>query len=489
MSIGQILLILRARWWLVLSILVVVVAATYAISTQLPKKFVAEATLLLDFQSDPLLPTSMAALSNPLYLATQVEIIRSDRVAERVVRMMKLSESAAAVAQWREASEGRVSLDSFYGTLLQKGLVVESVAGSNILSLKFSGADAKFAAAAANSIVRAYIDLTVELRTEPAREFSVFFDERAKALRTEYEAAQSKLSQYQQAKRIIVTDERVDQESARLAAINTQLALAQAELADTSSRSRNAGSETSLDVSSSAAVQAIKVELSRAEARLTEASAVLGVNHPQRQQLETQVRDLKAQLGSEMRRVSGTTATLNRVTGQKLGELRAMAETQKENVLSLRAQRDEMALMQRDVEAAKRSYEAVSQRRSELALESKSDHAGARVLSPAIEPLNHSRPRVFVNVIVAVFLGLMLGAGTAMGLEMLNRRVRSKVDIDGVSGVPVLGVLSSAVGGVWYSRAASGSGGSARSAPPLAGQARPTGLKGVNRLTLENMRS
>jgi chain length determinant protein EpsF len=442
MNLRQILLVLRLRWWLVLGLFVAVVGAAFILSMNLPKQYAAETSVLLDVKTDPLLSALMPQVATPAFIATEQEIIRSERVAGRVVQMLGLAQSPAAVAQWREATQGRVPMESYFGALLQKGLSVELARGSTLLTLTFTGSDPKFAAAAANAFARAYIDLSVELRVEPARQYNTFYDERLKNLRAELEAAQTKLSAFQQQKGIVASDERVDLETGRLNAIMGQLATAQAEMAETSSRARNTGSENSPDVQQNVIVQTLKGELARLETKHSEISSFAGANHPARVQLEAQIGELKRQIAAEMRRVSGATATTNRVTSQKIGELKAMADAQKQHVLSLRAERDEISVLQKDVQTAQRAYESVAQRRSQVSLESQANQASARVLSPAVEPIRHSKPNIPKNMAVALVAGLLLGIGAAMGWEFLDRRVRSATDLQAAEGLPVLGVLS-----------------------------------------------
>jgi chain length determinant protein EpsF len=449
MNLRQILLIVRLRWWLVLLILGLVVIGTAIVSVLLPKQYTAQTTLLLDVKTDPLVTTLMPSIAGPAYIATQTEIIRSDRVAARVVKMLGLGQSPAMVAEWRQETQGRIPLESYFGESLQRGLAVEPAKGSNLLNLSFTGTDPRFAAGVANAFAKAYLDLTVELRLEPARQYNSFYDDRSKALRTELEAAQKKLSDFREKKGIVGTDNQLDMESSKLAAILGQLASAQAELADTTTRQRNGGTETSPDVQQSGVVQGLKSQLASAQTRLSEISSIVGSNHPTRVQLEAQIAELKQQINSEMRRVSGTTATVNRSTGQKIAELAAMAETQKRNVLALRSERDELSVLQRDVETAQRAYEAVSSRRTQLASESIADQASARVLSLAVEPLTHSRPQILKNILVAAIVGLLLAVGAAMGVELLDRRVRSEADLL-TDGIPLLGVISPKPGKVWH---------------------------------------
>ena len=442
MNLRQILLVLRHRWWIVLLVFALVMGSTYVISSSFPKQYSAETTLLVDVRSDPLVATLMPNLAGPAFMATQAEILRSERVASRVVKMLGLAQNDSAVAQWRAATQGRVPIETYFGEALGRGLLVEPGRTSAVMSVTFTGGDPKFAAAAANTFARAYIDLSVELRTGPAREFAGFFDERLKTLRNDLDAAQAKLSAFQQKRGLLVSGERVDQEFARLNSLETALAGALADSADTSSRQRNAGTETSVDVQQSAAVQALRAELARAETRLVEVSANFGSNHPVRIELETRIAELKSQVTAEMRRVSGTTATVNRIASQRIGELRGMVEAQKRTVLSLRAQRDEAGALVREVETAQRAFDAVAQRRTQLANESQAEQAAARVLSPATEPLSHSRPNIPKFMGTAALMGLLGGLVLAFLLEFVDRRVRSAEDLLNADGVPVLGVLS-----------------------------------------------
>lgn len=451
MNLRQMLLILRLRWWLVLLIFLLVVGGTFAALSLVTKRYTSTTAVLLDVKADPLVATLAPSLATPGYVATQAEILRSERLATRVVRMLGLDQNPAAVAQWREDTEGRVPLDKYFGELMQRGLHIEPVRNSTILNVTYTATDPRFAAAVANTFARAYLDLGVELRVQPAREYAGFFDERMKTLRADLEAAQNKLSAYQQSKGIVVSAERLDMETSRLAALEAALATALAESADTSSRARNTGSETSIDVQSSGVVQGLKAELARAQTRLNEVSTNLGANHPQRIQIEAQIAELRQQIAAEMRRVSGATASVNRINAQKINELRSLVDAQKKAVLELRADRDEAAVLLRDLDTAQKAYDSVAQRRTQLANESQAEQTAARILSPASEPMSHSFPDIPKSMVAAVIVGLLLGIGAAIGWEMLDRRIRSEHDMQ-AEGVPVLGVMSSRPAREGYAR-------------------------------------
>lgn len=442
MNLRQILLILRLRWWLVLLLFALSLGFAFGITSQMTKRYTASTSIILDLKTDPLLAALAPALAAPAYMATQTEILQSERLAGRVVRMMGLAQSPAAVAQWREATDAKIPLETYFGDVLRKGLLVQPGKGSQIMTLTYYGTDPNFAAAAANTYAKAYIDFSVELRTSPARENASFFEEKFAQLKSDLEAAQTKLATFQQSNGVLVSTDRFDQETSRLASLESALAAALAEQAATLSVLRNSGTDTSTDVAQSAAVQSLRSQLAQMETRLAESSQTLGANHPTRIQLDAQIREIRDQLSRETRRVGDTSVSANKVAAQKIAELRGLVEAQKRTVLGMRAVRDQGAVLLKELEGAQRAFDSVNNRRSQLSLEVQADQAGARVLSPATAPLEHSSPDLKKNLVAGAILGLILGLSAAIAWELLDRRVRTEQDLRDAGQVPVLGVLS-----------------------------------------------
>ncbi|MBS1190921.1 MAG: chain length determinant protein EpsF [Rhodocyclaceae bacterium] len=441
MNLQQILLIVWARRKAALLTLLATVTLTTLVSLVMPKQYVASSSVVLDIKPDPVGGIMVPGAGSPSFLATQMDIIESDRVATRVVKLLRLGQNPEAVESWRGATGGNVPLENYYGQLLQKGLAIKPSRGSNVINLTYTAGDPQFAAAVANAYAQAYVDVNVELRVEPARQYVAWFDDRLKTLRGDLERAQAKLSAYQQQKGIVATDDRLDQETARLAALTTQLVEAQGERVNTTSRQKNTGSELSPDVMGSPIIQGLKAEIAKSQAKLAELSSTLGRNHPMVQQAEAQIAGLNIQLTAEIRRISGSAATATRVTTQKEEEIGQAIEDQKQHVLRLRAERDTIAILVRDVESAQRAYDAVSQRISLTNLESQMQQNNASILSPAVAPDAPARPRILLNILASIAVGGVLGMAVALGLEKMDQRVRNPADLAVVEGIPVIGLL------------------------------------------------
>ncbi len=119
---------------------------------------------------------------------------------------------------------------------------------------------------------------------------------------------------------------------------------------------------------------------------------------------------------------------------------RAIA-AQKKKILQLRSERDQLAVLQRDVDAAQSAYDAVTRRFNQTSLESQLTQTNVSVLNPAVEPSAPSSPNFKKNMALTVLLGLMLSGGVAFLLELINRRVRSADDLAQMLQLPVLAII------------------------------------------------
>lgn len=439
MNYFQYLRVIWARRWLVFWSFLIVAGIGVALSlTMLPKRYTSDVTLVFDSKPDP---TTNAGWQPGPDIGTQLEILRSERVSERAVKLLGLEKDEKAQQLWQAATEGKMPFATFHANLLQKAMTAEPARASNLITITVSADNPGFAAQAANALAQAYLDVSVELRVAPARQYAVWFEQQSSVLRADLERAQARLSKFQQERRI-VGDDRVDDELARLNVLTAQLAAAQAERADSAGRLANSGTDSSIDVQASPVVAGLRSELARAEARLSEISGIVGSSHPQRIGLESQIAELKRQIASETRRVSGGTAAVNRAQAAKVGELQALVEQQRAKVLAMRGARDEISVLIKDVENAQRAYESARTRMSELSLQSANQQASARVLSPAVEPLS-PRSKVPAGIAASVLAGLVVGVALAVFFEALDPRVRGIEDLAAVDGVPVIGVLQS----------------------------------------------
>jgi succinoglycan biosynthesis transport protein ExoP len=446
MTVQLFLAICRARMGLAMAVLLVTVAFTIGTGLILPKKYTATASLIIDLgKPDPLANAVYWSAPSLAYLATQTDIIRSDRVAVAAVRKLKLADNPTMHQKWQEVSKGRGAIDVWIAHDLQKTMEVTPARDSNVISIAVEAGDPEFAARWANALAQSYIDESVRLRADPARQFSAFFESQAADLRKKVERAQAKLSAFQRERGVVITDDRIDSEVARLNELSSQLIQIQSIAAESGSRQMAAegrNADRLQEVTNNPVLASMRSELTFAEAHLQELSSRKGDKHPDVLQAKASIAVLRSRLDNETRRITGSVGVTNSINQQREAAVRNALEAQRARLLRIKMVREEGMLLLRDVESAQRAYDGVVSRLSQSTLESHATQTNAALLSEASPPLYPSSSRLLVNAALSVVVGLVLAIGSVMLLEWLDGRVRTAEMGASLLGIPVLGTLS-----------------------------------------------
>jgi len=450
MDLNQFILALRARRKAFVIALAATILTAVAVALIVPKKYVATATLLVDARDEQTMsPSRLSARERASFVQTQVDLLQSNRVAAQVARDLKLAQREGVRDAWERDTGGAGSIDEWIAaTLLEKIDIDTSV--SNFVLINFPAENPKFAAEVANGFAKAYLDTVLQLRTEPSREAVGWFDDQLKTLRTQVTQAQTKLNAYQKQKGILAEDRSIDVESTRLSELSTQLLAARNATYDAVSRHKQAteilesgaSPEAIPDVLSNSHVNGIKADLGRVESRREQESAVLGAHHPQYLRSSAEAQQLRDKLQAEVKKVVAGLGNAVQQSRKREKELQDAIEAQNQRLLSLKDFRIDMAAMTRDIEHAQRSYDTVLTRYVTNKIDASAKSSNVALLSPAIEPLKPVHPKVGLITGFSVLIGLLLAAGVVYVLEALDRRVRSRFDLESRLAVPSLGRLS-----------------------------------------------
>lgn len=420
---------MKGRRKIVLSIFFFFLILGGLLSWLLPKKYTGEAAVVVDVKSpDPIAGMVLPGMMSPAYMVTQMDIVRSEKVARKVISRLKMNESTEVRQQWQDDTDGAGSLDAWLSDLLLKNLTIVPSKESNVMYISYVAVDPNFAAAMANAFVQSYLETTVELRVEPAKMYGHQFDEQARSLREKLEQAQAKLSEYQSKNGLIATDERLDVESARLADLSNQLVGMQVLSAESTSRNKESNS-SSPEVLANPVVAGLRADISRLEAKLKELQERFGSSYPAVQETKANIAEMYTKLDAEIGRVKSSNNINNNVNKYKENQVAASLAQQREKLLKLKDQRDVALMLQKDVDSAQRSYDAVLARLSLTGLESQSSQTNVSVLKNASPPFKASFPNPLLFMGLAIVFGGTFAVVVPLILELRNRRVRVEEDV------------------------------------------------------------
>jgi len=438
MTLYQFFSILRARRLLAGLIMLATLGLAVAWIALRPTYYAARAPVLVDVRTDPVGVNALQGMIAPSFMATQIDIIRSDRVAQRVVEMLRIDKQPKEMERWREATEGKGSPQAWFAQELQKKLDVKPARESNIINITWRGKSPDDAARVANAFSQAYLDTSLELKTDPARGYASWFDDQVKTARQNLATAQAKLSTFQERSGLVSADEKTaDYETARLNELSSQLTTVQG-LTTEGQGKRAAGRDTVADVMQSGLINTLRADVAKLESKVQEGAAYLGTNHPQMQRMQAELGALRSRLGSETARITTSVDTSYQVNKSRERELVAAVAAQKARVIALNKNRGELSLLQKDVDSAHKAFETVSASASQSRLQSLTNQTNVMRLAPAIEPLEATGPTATQALLVAAVAGMLLALAGALMAELINRRVRSIEDLTMVTQLPIL---------------------------------------------------
>ena len=441
MSINQIIAILMAKKNIVISIFLVTLLSALLVAFLIPKKYTASTAILLNYKGvDAVTGLALPAQLMPGYVATQIDIIKSRRVASEVIEKLGIADRAEFKDNFK--GDGDDSYSSYKSWLIEQVLASLDVIPSkesSVIVLSYKSPDPEFSALAVNTFANAYVDTSLQLKSDPAIRASRFFSTQVKSLHDRLEEAQTKLSAYKHEHGITSTEETLDIESSKLRDLSQQYSSAQSLAYEAQSRSRDAvkSIEDSPDVGMSPVINNLKVTLATAEAKLADLSEKYSPNHPDFKAISAEVEKLKAQLSVETHRVVKSVNSSSVINTQRMSQLKDQLEQQKSKVLAVNNARAQLNLLERDVQSAQNALDAVNNRFSQTTIEGQANQSDISILEAATVPYQPSSPRKILVLLMATIMGLILGGSVALILELLDRRVRTKEDILSTLNIPV----------------------------------------------------
>lgn len=433
MSLSQFFSILRARRGLAGLILLATLALALGWVLLRPAQYAARAPVLVDVRQDPTNATPLQGMVAPSFMTTQIDIIKSDRVAERVAQLLPPDQSP--MKGLREEAQKKPQGERWIVNALQQRLDVKPARESNIINITWIGRTPSEAARVANAFAQAYLETNLDIKTEPAKKYTVWFDQQVAEARDRLDKAQQKLADYQQKAGIVTTDEKSDFETTRLNELLQQLSVAQ---------SRGRGGAPAATSDTSPLVNNLRQDVARMEAKIAQASATMGSRHPEMLRMQSELAAMKGRLSEESHRVG--VSAVQSVEAQKAREreLQAAIGEQKAKVLSMNKQRAELNLMKADVDSAQKAFDTVNASAAQARLQSMSNQTNVMKLAPAVEPMDATGPSAIQAMLIGLAVGIVLAIAGALMAELANRRVRTASDLALVTHLPILATVPAA---------------------------------------------
>jgi len=439
LTLNQLGAMLRYRLPTILIVTLVTVLITGVAVFLIPKTYTASAELFIEFRvNDPISGRQFPAVLDETYLQTQVDIIHSNEVVDRVIDSLHLMQAPGAEKSPQLLRER-----------VLKNLDIQLRRTSRIVELQYSDRSPEMARAFLEALIKAYSDINSEISVAPARARTEQYSAQLQLLRNEIDGIQQKLTEYQQKAQIVDADERLDNRSRQLVELSSKQLGIRTQRQEYEARMRaldvmiNSGNDIPEipEIAQQPRVAELKLRLSDLDRRISDLSATYGKQHPRLVAL----RDEREVLADRLKREAKAALQGIRLEGMRLADQeRALGrnfDEQQRALLDTKRHRDVISSYQRQLESTQRVYNAAVAKFDEILMSGTVNGTSLSILRKPETPLKHSKPQITKSVLMAIFVGLALGLGLSFVLEVTVRRLRCLEDMERGLGQRIFGQI------------------------------------------------
>ena len=426
--------IFRRNMWMMLAIVALVFAPLAWFINKIPPVYAATASILIEPSADLVrttAPGQRTGIANADEVDTEIRLIGSKLVAER----------AADIYARTTAVQNGQTLDGEQLTQLARRIQgstrVTRAGQTRIADVNGISGDPEFAALAANLVAEAYLSSQIEAKTSETDASAAFINARLKELERNALNTQAALDNYKAESGLVNAQGSTSAEQ-EVSTLNQQLASARADLAQQTGRlnaaktqlqSGGGGQDVGAALGSSTVVSLRQQEAS-VSARLAALSQRYGPRHPERQQAEAEIADIRSRIEQEITRIlsslqADVDAAQSRVDSLQRSRSRAQRSLENNSL----AQAGLNSRQQR-ADAAKAIYESFLQRSQETGALRDTALPDAVISATADVPTVPVGPRYKILTAAAMILALGLAFAAMLLREYLRRGVQTKRDVE-----------------------------------------------------------
>ncbi len=392
---------------------------------------------------------------------SQVQILHSRSVAERVVRKLKLYDHPAMNPRlhkgWfvKEATAAKeVTEDQMVATLVGRvsgGLTIEPILRSQIVRVSFDSTDPELAAKVANAVVDAYIDNDLESRSEMTQKASGWLTLRMESIRSKLEESEKALQLYREQENIVDnkgvvlsgTGKQFEQVATNLISARMRLSEAQAaynQVKDSKGQPIEV-LESIPAVLKDSTVQKMKSAESEATRKVNEYKSRYAPAHPKMIAAETELKSAREGLAQAIKAViNGIYREYEIARDNANAAAGAKAQTQAE-IQSISRKESQLSVLQRDVDSNRQLYDNFINRAKETEATANLQSTAGRLIDPAVQPSAPIKPNKFKAIMAALLLGLFASVALVLLRDYMDNTLRSEQDAERRLHVGVLGTV------------------------------------------------
>jgi succinoglycan biosynthesis transport protein ExoP len=408
------------------------------------------------------------------FLSTQVAILHSRDLAERVIREQRLEEKDAFNDPGARAGVAAIG-GSLLNLLRPRGwsavddvrpegglsasepsprainrylswLTVSDVRGTDLVDVTFTTPSAELSAFLAAAHTQAYIAANDEARLATNVTAKAFLGEQLREAREKLERSATALRDYASAHPSVAVDNEHDVATERIRGLAELLTKVEGDRVGMEARYdflKKPGTDTLAYFLSKQGVEKLRLQILDLDAQEATLADRLGKNHPDMVALRQQRTALQQQLEAEVRTETDAVRAKHEALQLRETRLQDKLQQQEEAAIEAQAVAARYELLKKDLEAARELRDSLLKQQMETDVNSELAASNIRVVDRAEVPLGPAKPNVPLNLMLGGFVGVLFAVGATLVVEYFDSSVKSSEDVENLLNVPALAVIPS----------------------------------------------
>jgi capsular exopolysaccharide synthesis family protein len=462
-NLSEYLAMVRRHWKLVAAATLVCLACGAIHYTITPKAFMATAIIQIERRSLAPTLTSQApwleSYFDAEYYPTQYKLLESRGLAERVVRRLDLAADPAFNSAHAGGRDGArlASADDDLAVLgglaerLRSGLSVEPVRNTQLVEISYRAPSPLFAARAANGFADSFIDMGIEYRFTSAGKTSSFLGSQIDALKKEIDEKEAKLQAFSRRTDIVTMDPGSNVTLQRLQALNGSYIDAKNTRIDREAKYKGLLSsppEIIADTLQPGVVGSMRTDQSKLERDYDAKLKTYKPDWPAMVAMKAEIDKGKQHLAAvvaEMVDTARKSAYAEYETAlRQEQQIEAEMNKMKSQAMDQNSQAVEYNNLVVEIKTRRELLDELLRKHSENEVQARlqdTRDSNVHVVDRALVPGGSFYPSLRKDVSYGMLFGLLLGVGTALLIEFLDRSVKTPDEVERRLGLPTLAVI------------------------------------------------
>jgi capsular exopolysaccharide synthesis family protein len=466
----------RGRWNIIISFLVVMIATIYITFTT-PKVYEAVGTIIVESQGSMERNLFDFAYSgNQTTLITnQVEILKSRKLAEKVVRTLEEEGYRDSLKIFQPADDGTYMTFLSQVNWIRQHLEVNPKKDTDVIEVKFQAGSPFEARSIANEVIQNFRALNIELNKQELVDLRDFLEEQLQIKREELRNSEEALKNYREKEKLISLDKETSEAISRYAEAQAQLEQALVEMdayleqkksLEDQLEVRRSSLSTEISVVSSPILEQLQSEYAKLVSEKVTYETLIAQDRVdpseyklQLQSIENRLKAQEKRLQEEAQKIASSSMVHDPLMiAQDLTVKILEAETQikglrakitaLQNIVKdydtqlsrLPSQSLDLARLTRELEVDQETYNLMTKKLEETRITEASQEENIRILDLAILPDSPIKPKKKLNLMLGALIGLGLGIGLTFLIEYFDDSIKNPEELEKI-GFPILATI------------------------------------------------